>query len=375
MQSASGGRDGLGNLPAVRMSQLLAHITVNQSRRGFICCDVSQWVKYLLRLALKKKTPPNVRCERSWKQTESGSDPVCSHSPRFLSNANVGLSFPKWTRWMSRMCGCATFSHPHRLWLGVLVVRLAVGESRLSRPGPSVLSGRPADTQDEWIIYNHFSPGSSGWCDSWPPNSLNLIMCHSEAERSHNLPMLATLQPGQYGKQSLGRHTTKRWLPTQRAKVPCSLSVNDFVVICIIETELQFMHSGRWWCTTTVCSIKPRCMSASFRPSGSFFLLVRELESSPRSCTLLCRVAVSFRVSADFYVAWSHGAATWRLKCFTHGKSWMLHTQSVCRNVVMVSISFRGRVTTQDCLIGRTDLSLRALFTLQSRWTRFVPNM
>lgn len=53
MQWASGGRSRLGNLPTVRMSLLLAHIILNQSRKSFICCDGSEWVKYLLRLTKK----------------------------------------------------------------------------------------------------------------------------------------------------------------------------------------------------------------------------------------------------------------------------------------------------------------------------------
>lgn len=133
----------------------------------------------------------------------------------FLSNANVGLSFPKWTRWMSRMCGTATHPsththiHTHTLTWGGGGGGGGVMAQSLWFFRWSI---RPADTQEEWIIYNHFLSGPSDWCDSWPPNSLNLVICHCWEKLNHSrtlvhpplvLPMLPMLQRGQYGEQIL----------------------------------------------------------------------------------------------------------------------------------------------------------------------------
>lgn len=162
------------------------------------------------------------RLESGGKQFKSSS---VTFSP-FLSNANVELSFPKWTRWMSRMCSPATrlSTHTH--------THFEVGwwrwcyrrESWLSCFGSSIRpSVRPADTQEEWIIYrNHFLSGSSDWCDSWPPNSIILSFVTLEKKWNHSrifthpplvLTMLPMLQRGQYGKQILGNRRQRNNVP------------------------------------------------------------------------------------------------------------------------------------------------------------------
>lgn len=74
---------------------------------------------------------------------------------------------------MSRMWGPSTYPpilthiHPHGwTWGG--------GAAGSHGSVAFWLSIRSADK----IIYNHFSFGSSDWCSNWPPNSLNLIICH-----------------------------------------------------------------------------------------------------------------------------------------------------------------------------------------------------
>lgn len=104
MQRASGGRTRLGSVPTVRMSPLLARIVLNQSGERFICWDVSEW-NVCSEGKQKKKTHKTwdvsgVRNRRGAIQIQSAN----IFPPFSLSNANVGLSFPEWTRWMSRMC-------------------------------------------------------------------------------------------------------------------------------------------------------------------------------------------------------------------------------------------------------------------------------
>lgn len=104
MQRASGGRTRLGSVPTVRMSPLLARIVLNQSAESFICWDVSEW-NVCSEGKQKKKTHKTwdvsgVRNRRGVIQIQSAN----IFPPFSLSNANVGLSFPEWTRWMSRMC-------------------------------------------------------------------------------------------------------------------------------------------------------------------------------------------------------------------------------------------------------------------------------
>lgn len=150
MQSASGGRDRLGNLPTVRMSQLLAHITVNQSRRGFICCDVSEWVKYLLRLALKKKTK-----HKTWDVSRVRSRQKAIHiqsahiSPFFCPMQMLDCRSPSEPDgWAECVAVPPPHTHTHFdsgcLWCGCWWG--SHGSVAL------VLSGRPADTQDESFI-------------------------------------------------------------------------------------------------------------------------------------------------------------------------------------------------------------------------------
>lgn len=222
MQWASGGGTRLGNLPTVRMSLLLAHIILNVVERVlFVVMGVSEWASEIfapLSFDKKHKTwhVSRVRIRQKAIQIES------ANIFPFLSNANVGLSFPKWTRWMSRMCGSVTFPHPHThthtvTWGG------GGGDGGVMAQSLWFFhSVHPSSTQDEWIIYNHFLSGSSDWCDSWPPNSLNLIICHSWEKLNHSrtfthpplvLPVLPMLQRGQYGKQILDNTQQRNGFP------------------------------------------------------------------------------------------------------------------------------------------------------------------
>lgn len=87
----------------------------------------------------------------------------------------------------------------------------------------------------EWIIYNHFSSGSSDWCDSWPPNSLNLVICHSRGKKKWNhsarappsppsSPTLPRVTTRTIWRTNLGRRAATKWLPIQQASRLCQNS-------------------------------------------------------------------------------------------------------------------------------------------------------
>lgn len=121
----------------------------------------------------------------------------------------------------------------------------------------------------EWIIYNHFSSGSSDWCDSWPPNSPNLVICHSRGKKKWNHsrvlarplplrppPRYPALQRGQYGEPILDDARQRNDFPFNRrpdfAKTARLLAVNDSVAICIVRADSQFVCRGLRWCIAAI---------------------------------------------------------------------------------------------------------------------------
>lgn len=106
----------------------------------------------------------------------------------FSSNANVRLSFPKWTRWMSRMCDTApTEPHQHacRFWWWCLVI-----EPLLHQFGSSVLPSfsQPSKKNESFITISSLAQTD---VTAGPLNSLNLA----------DLPLLRKIRPTAAGKQ------------------------------------------------------------------------------------------------------------------------------------------------------------------------------
>lgn len=98
-----------------------------------------------------------------------------------------------------------TLEHTHTLMLGGVGVGGGGGGGVVAQSLWFFLSSISPAGQRGCIIYNHFSSGSSDRCDSWPPNSSNLIICHSwdmlNRRRTHPPLNLPVPQWGQYGKQ------------------------------------------------------------------------------------------------------------------------------------------------------------------------------
>lgn len=174
------------------------------------------WVKYLLCLALKKTQ--NTRCERGF---ESGrkhfKSSLVTFSPFFPMQISRCHSPSEPDGWAECAAVPPTQPHTHLGWNdggrgGRVMAQLLWF---------FCLSIRPTDTQEEWIIYNHFLSGSSDWSDSWPPNSLNLVICHSW-EKSNQQQCTHTPSPHAtrattrtIWQRNLGQHVTTKWLPIQ----------------------------------------------------------------------------------------------------------------------------------------------------------------
>lgn len=233
MQLASGGRTRLGSVPTVRMSPLLARIVLNQSGESFICCDVSEW-----NVCSEGKQKKNTKREM-WAGLETGRE-------RFKSSL---LTFSPLSLFPMQMSDCHSPSEPdgwaecaahmHTLTWGGGGVGGGGGSEGIMAQIASAPPFRPSvreTPRKEWIIYNHFSSGSSDWCDSWPPNSLNLVICHSrgkkvETQRSARAPpsppsspTLPRVTTRTIWRTNLGRRAATKWLPIQQASWLCQNS-------------------------------------------------------------------------------------------------------------------------------------------------------
>lgn len=142
----------------------------DQSGRSFICCDVTEW------------NICSVKCERGF---ESSGEQFKIQSgnifPPFSFQCKCGPVIPQVNQMDEQnVRRCHPPTHPptqtHTLTWCWRCFGGGVMAQSLWLLCPSI---RPADTQEEWIIYDHFSSGSSDRCDSWAPNSLNLVICHS----------------------------------------------------------------------------------------------------------------------------------------------------------------------------------------------------
>lgn len=166
---------------------------------------------------------------------------------------------------------CHLLTPTHTLTRGV--GGAAAGGGVMAQSLWSFRSVRPSSRYPGWIIYNHFLPGSSGWWDSWPLNSLNLIMCHwrNHSRTFTQPPHVSHVTARTIWQTSLGRRATMRWRPIQRAKVPCFLSVSDFVARCIKETDSRFMCSGQWFPAVSIhdiCSLVTWCNNLKLGVAG-----------------------------------------------------------------------------------------------------------
>lgn len=143
------------------------------------------------------------------------------------------------------------------------------GEEGVVAPSPLFFcpSIHPADTQEEWIIYNHFSSGLVWLMWQLATNSPNLVVCHcwekSTCAGITQLPSSCRRYPchnnmanESWTTQDNGAssHSTRLRL----AKATRFLTVYDLHHISCFTVCVR-------WCVTGICPLNPLCGSVSFR--------------------------------------------------------------------------------------------------------------